>query len=174
MYYTLYDSPLGALTLAADDKNLCELWLDGRCDYRYGYSAAQRDDINTTLTKAKLWLDEYFDGKQPSLALLPLAPQGSSFQKMVLQFLCEIPYGATVTYGDLARRAAATLGKATMSAQAVGGAVGRNPISIIIPCHRVVGANGNLVGFGGGLDKKIWLLNHEGLNTAQFHMPKNK
>lgn len=100
--------------------------------------------------------------QKPMLSELALAPQGSDFQQNVWKLLCEIPYGETTTYGELAKRVAAQMGRETMSAQAVGGAVGWNPISIIIPCHRVVGADGSLTGYAGGLDKKLRLLEIEG------------
>lgn len=93
--------------------------------------------------------------------MLPLSPQGSEFAKLIWSLLCDIPYGETTTYGALAAKAAEAMGRAHMSAQAVGGAVGHNPISIIIPCHRVLGANGSLTGYAGGLERKLFLLNHE-------------
>jgi methylated-DNA-[protein]-cysteine S-methyltransferase len=112
----------------------------------------------------KNWLDRYFSGGKPDPRELPLLPEGSPFRKVIWQLLLTIPYGETRTYGDLAREAAAVLGKENMSAQAVGGAVGANPISVIIPCHRVIAAGGKLGGFGWGPDAKKWLLRHEGGN----------
>ena len=107
------------------------------------------------------WLDRYFRSDHPPMVALPLSPAGTDFQCLVWEILLTIPYGTTRTYGDIAREAADRLGKARMSAQAVGGAVGRNPISIIIPCHRVIGTKGALTGYAGGLAKKEWLLRHE-------------
>ena len=116
----------------------------------------------TTCQKAKAWLDAYFAGNAPSPAALPLRPEGTEFRRLIWGLLLEIPYGKTVTYGALAKRAAEILGKPRMSAQAVGQAVGRNPISILIPCHRVVGAGGQLTGYAGGLARKEYLLRLEG------------
>ncbi|MBQ7345585.1 MAG: methylated-DNA--[Oscillospiraceae bacterium] len=109
------------------------------------------------------WLDQYFSGKRPSY-LPPLAPEGTSFQKLIWSLLLRIPYGESVTYGSLAKKAAQLLGKETMSAQAVGGAVGRNPILIMIPCHRVLGVDNKLTGFSAGIEKKIHLLQTEGID----------
>ena len=124
--------------------------------------------------KAKSWLNGYFSGEKPLPHMLSLAPSGSEFRKAVWKCLCEIPYGETVTYGTISKRIAEQFGKSTMSAQAVGGAVGHNPISIIIPCHRVIGAKGNLTGYAGGIDKKIQLLKHEGIDTENLYIPKNQ
>ncbi len=127
---------------------------------------------NGVLKKAEYWLNGYFNGKMPSPSELPLSPEGSAFSKKVWKMLCDIPYGSVVTYGDIAKKIAHERGIEKMSAQAVGGAVGRNPISIIIPCHRVVGTKGNLTGYGGGMKNKIWLLDHEGLDMNEFYVPK--
>ena len=124
------------------------------------------------LIKTKKWLDEYFNGKKPEITELDLAPIGSEFAKNVWEILCEIPYGKVTTYGEIAKKMAKIMHKEKMSAQAVGGAVGHNPISIIIPCHRVVGANGSLTGYAGGIDKKIYLLKHEQVNMENLFVPK--
>ncbi len=124
------------------------------------------------LIKTKKWLDEYFNGKKPEISELDLAPIGSEFAKKVWEILCEIPYGKVTTYGEIAKKMAKIMHKEKMSAQAVGGAVGHNPISIIIPCHRVVGANGSLTGYAGGIDKKIYLLKHEQVNMENLFVPK--
>ena len=124
------------------------------------------------LIKTKKWLDEYFNGKKPEITELDLAPIGSEFAKNVWKILCEIPYGKVTTYGEIAKKMAKIMHKEKMSAQAVGGAVGHNPISIIIPCHRVVGANGSLTGYAGGIDKKIYLLKHEQVNMENLFVPK--
>ena len=120
---------------------------------------------------AKKWLDAYFAGEKPAISELPLAPNGGEFRQAVWDILCEIPYGQCTTYGAIAQKMAARMGKKTMSSQAVGGAVGHNPISIIIPCHRVVGANGSLTGYAGGIDKKIKLLQHEGADMFGLFIP---
>ena len=124
------------------------------------------------LIKTKKWLDEYFNGEKPKITELDLAPIGSAFAKNVWKILCEIPYGKVTTYGEIAKKMAKIMHKEKMSAQAVGGAVGHNPISIIIPCHRVVGANGSLTGYAGGIDKKIYLLKHEQVNMENLFVPK--
>ncbi len=151
---TTYASPVGTLTLAADGGELVGLWLDSQ---RYfGAHLALEPGEAPALDRAKDWLDRYFAGGEPSPAELPLAPRGTDFQRRVWALLCEIPFGQTTTYGKLAKR----LGS---SPRAVGGAVGRNPISIIIPCHRVLGANGSLTGYAGGEERKRWLLEREGV-----------
>lgn len=154
-HFMVYDSPVGRLLLTSDEENLTGLWMT-----REAPEAGSAEGGCAVLDKARRWLDAYFRGedRQPDF---PLAPKGTEFQKQVWDILLTIPYGGTRTYGDIAREMAARLGKETMSAQAVGQAVGRNPISILIPCHRVVGAKGKLTGYAGGLDKKVWLLRHE-------------
>lgn len=145
-----YDSPLGALWLTGHDDILTGLSFEElRGDYKPGDFRAVRH-----------WLDDYFRGI-PREMDFPMDPAGTPFQKLIWSFLLEIPYGETVTYGDLAKRAAKAMGKGKMSAQAVGQAVGRNPIAILIPCHRVVGVKGKLTGYAYGLDRKVWLLKQE-------------
>ncbi len=161
VYTTQWASPLGALTLACDREGLCGLWLAGQKYFARGMPPMAPDPSRPALIQAQAWLASYFAGERPSLEQLPLAPRGSAFQKQVWRLLCAIPYGETRSYGHIAREMAALLGRDSMSAQAVGGAVGRNPISILIPCHRVVGSNGSLTGYAGGIDKKRWLLEWE-------------
>lgn len=163
LYKTVYHSPIGPLTLAADETHLVGVWLDGQKYFGAAYKEpfADRAD-HPVLQKAVQWLKDYFAGKRPAISALPLKPQGSPFRQRVWQILCKIPYGQVVTYGDIARQLAQEQGQKSMSAQAVGGAVGHNPISVIIPCHRVVGADGSLTGYAGGLQAKSWLLAHEG------------
>ncbi len=166
-YSTIHPSPLGQLTLASDGEALVGLWLPGQ--KYFGATApgawAPAEELPVFL-EAKAWLDAYFAGEQPEISQLNLSPAGSTFRQMVWEMLREIPYGKTTTYGEIAQKVAARWGKRSMSAQAVGGAVGHNPISLIIPCHRVVGAGGRLTGYAGGLDKKIWLLRHEGVPVS--------
>ena len=173
MYYsTTYPSPLGLITIASTEDALVGLWIEGQ-KYFIGSlkePLTERPDL-PILIQTRQWLDRYFAGEQPSLTELKLAPIGSDFRQRVWSILCQIPYGETTTYGEIAKQVAAELGRETMSAQAIGGAVGHNPISIIIPCHRVVGTNGSLTGYAGGIDKKIWLLNHEGLDLSNFVVP---
>ncbi len=172
-FYTTYETPfIGELFLASNGEELIGCWFDN--DRFFGYGADgefERRDNLSVFAQTRDWLDRYFAGKVPLPQELPLAPRGSSFQLEVWSILREIPYGKTITYGDIAKRIAVNNGK-RMSAQAVGGAVGRNPLCIIVPCHRVMGAKGNLTGFGGGLDTKIKLLEHEGADVNSLIRPK--
>ena len=173
MYYsTNYASPLGATTLAGDGKNLVGLWMAGQKYFAATIQdpAEEKFDLPVFVT-AKKWLDAYFAGKKPAISELPLAPIGSEFRHDVWSILCEIPYGSLITYGDIAKKMAAKMNKRSMSSQAVGGAVGHNPISIIIPCHRVVGVNGSLTGYAGGIGIKIKLLELEGVDISRLFVP---
>jgi O-6-methylguanine DNA methyltransferase len=170
MYYmTKYPSPVGMITLACDGDNLVGLWLDGQKYYggSISDSMTEKNDLPIFDT-VKSWLDNYFNGNKPLISELPLKPIGTEFRQKVWSVLCDIPYGEVITYGDIAKK----LNTPNMSAQAVGGAVGHNPISIIIPCHRVVGSNGSLTGYAGGIDTKIKLLELERVDTSQFKVPK--
>ena len=176
MSYTCmkYDSPVGELTLCDDGEGICGLWLEGQ--KYFGMPIAKEANLETfaetpLLLKAQTWLDDYFAGKNPSLDELPLTPHGSDFQKAVWRELVAIPYGQTSTYGQIAKNLEAKTGKRVASI-AVGGAVGHNPVSIIVPCHRVVGASGSLTGYAGGLDRKTWLLKHEGVSMDALFRPK--
>lgn len=174
MYYsTTYLLPICAITLASDGDNLIGLWMDGQRFHGDSVpgNRTETDDM-PVFDAAKTWLDRYFAGERPAVSELPLAPIGGEFRQGVWDILREIPYGEVITYGDIARKMAVKMNKKHMSSQAVGGAVGHNPISIIIPCHRVVGANGNLTGFGGGISRKIQLLEHEGVDMSQMFIPK--
>ena len=174
MTYTIrYTSPLGDILLAEREGALIGLWIAGQ-DYASDLCGETVEERETPLLReTKEWLARYFAGERPAIEELPLAPRGSVFRQAVWRLLCCIPYGTTTTYGALAREVAALTGKSCMSAQAVGGAVGHNPISIIIPCHRVVGTNGSLTGYGGGLSMKIALLEHEGIDMSAFFVPKH-
>lgn len=153
-------SPLGTVTLASDGENLTGLWLEGQMYYGQTIPKEAQWSGVPVFDKTKKWLEKYFAGKNPAMTL-PLAPLGSDFRHVVWKILLAIPYGGVTTYGDIARDMARAAGLSSMSAQAVGGAVGHNPISIIIPCHRVVGHDGGLTGYAGGIDKKRWLLRLE-------------
>lgn len=167
-----YSSPVGALTLAADEGGLRGLWLEGQKYFGRTLDAPLRDEPdNPHLAAARQWLGGYFAGDNPDVSTLKLTPHGTEFQQVIWELLLEIPQGETRTYGDLAKEAALRLSKSRTSALAVGGAVGHNPISIIIPCHRAVGANGSLTGYAGGIPKKLWLLQHEGVDTNGFFIP---
>jgi methylated-DNA-[protein]-cysteine S-methyltransferase len=166
IYSTHYQSPLGKMLLASDGENLVGLWFEEQKYFAATISVpmVEQPDL-TVFTKTKKWLETYFAGQKPPIADLPLAPAGSTFRQAVWKILCEIPYGECITYGDIARIMAKQLNKPTMSSQAVGGAVGHNPISVIIPCHRVIGSNGTLTGYAGGIDKKQRLLALESTDT---------
>ena len=151
-----YHAPIGPLLLTSDGEALTGLWMD-----RMTPEHAVSLEALPVFQKAGKWLDAYFRGEDKRIDF-PLAPEGTFFQQQVWELLLQIPYGETSTYGTLAREVAKRTGKGKMSAQAVGGAVGRNSISIIIPCHRVIGAQGQLTGYAGGINKKVWLLRHEG------------
>lgn len=172
-YSTRYLSPLGPLTVASDGTHIVGLWLDGQKYFldTLPEMPSPGDDLEV-FRKVRDWLDRYFAGQKPGPGELPLRPIGGAFRQAVWECLRQIPYGEVTTYGAIAKRIAADFGKEAMSAQAVGGAVGHNPISIIIPCHRVVGANGNLTGYAGGIDKKIQLLTLEGVDMQQFFVPR--
>jgi len=173
MYYShRFASPIGPLLLASNGSDLVGLWMEGQKYFgRTVNEPLEPDAQRREFTHASTWLDAYFAGKNPALDDLPLAPQGSAFQQAVWQQLLRIPYGETTTYGAIARQVAEQMNKTSMAGQAVGSAVGHNPISIIIPCHRVVGGSGSLTGYAGGIQKKIRLLTLEGVNTARFSVP---
>lgn len=160
----------GRLLLSADEIGLTGVWLEGEKYFAHGLPADRREACTPILADTKRWLDEYFSGKEPDF-MPPLHPIGSPFRQAVWQILRRIPYGKTVTYGEIAREMARQKGLPKMSAQAVGGAVGHNEISILIPCHRVVGAKGNLTGYAGGLSRKIQLLTLEGVDTSRLYIP---
>ncbi len=161
-----YASPLGEMLLSADEAGVTGLWFAQQKYYARGLPPEAVPGETPVLAQARQWLNVYFSGRQPDF-LPPLHPNGTDFQKAVWNLLLQIPYGKTMTYGEIARR----LGK-TMSAQAVGSAVGHNPISIIIPCHRVVGTNGSLTGYAGGIQRKIRLLELEEADVREFFVPK--
>ena len=173
MYYSaVYDSPFGEITLVCDENALKRLWFSGG---RYSPDITDEEIKRTDtplLAKTKEWLDRYFAGRRPDRHELPFAPEGSDFRKLVWDILLEIPYGEVTTYGKVAAEAAGRMGRKNMSAQAVGGAVGHNPISIVIPCHRVVGSSGSLTGYAEGIDKKIALLELEGADMTNLFVPK--
>lgn len=169
--YTMrYRSPVGDIFLTASGDALTGLWFEGQKTRQTAKTVPLRELSVTAerelpvFRETAAYLDAYFAGKAPSCAGIPLAPEGSAFQKRVWRRLLQIPYGETVTYGQIAGEIAKEKGGA-MSAQAVGGAVGRNRIGILIPCHRVVGADGSLTGYAGGLDKKVFLLRLEGIRV---------
>ena len=163
-----YNSPMGGILLAADEIGLTGVWFDGQKYFARGLPEEQTERNTPILSAARHWLDVYFTGREPDF-MPPLNPVGSGFQRAVWELLLQIPYGQTTTYGALAQKLAQQQGLAHMSAQAVGGAVGRNKISILIPCHRVVGTGGRLTGYAGGVDRKAGLLEleHSGLRIPR-------
>ncbi len=156
-----WESPVGTVTLVSDESALIGVWIAGQRHFCAGISEPVRELETPVLWQAKRWLERYFAGEQPAPSELNMQPRGTEFQKRVWKLLLEIPYGEVTSYGTIAGRLAGESG--TMSARAVGAAVGRNPISIVIPCHRVLGADGSLTGYAGGIELKRWLLCHEGV-----------
>lgn len=170
-YIDTYASPLGIITMGSNGRQLTGLWFEGQkyfgdtlCDQPQHHALPIFDETRT-------WLDVYFQGKRPSFTP-PMLLNDTPFRRTVWQLLLTIPYGETTTYKDIAMKWARQHGVKSISSQAVGGAVGRNPISIIIPCHRVIGTNGSLTGYAGGLDRKRWLLQWEQENTDRFFIPQ--
>jgi len=171
-YTNHYHSPLGEILLAGDGTSLTGLWFVEHQRFVAQTLDKEHEEKDLPLFESvKNWLDCYFTGKEPDF-MPQLYFTGTDFQKEVQRILLSIPYGETTTYGAIAKQMARQRGIACMSARAIGSAVGHNPISIIIPCHRVVGANGSLTGYGGGMDRKIRLLELEHINTGLFYVPK--
>ena len=171
VYTCTYKSKLGDILLAADAIGLTGLWFEGQKYFANTLPDGAISQESLILTEAKRWLDIYFSGREPDFSL-PLHFTGSDFQNEVWGILSAIPYGQTTTYGEIAKQLAQRREVPRMSAQAVGGAVGKNEISIIVPCHRVVGTNGSLTGYAGGMDKKVALLKLEHTDMSHFFIPK--
>lgn len=169
MEYASFASPLGRIVLAADARGLCGLWFTEQknCPPAVAVNDGLVCGDSEIFAQTKLWLDVYFSGQKPEFAPA-IHLRGTPFQLLVWELLRDIPYGETATYGSLAKKAAARLNASRMSPQAIGGAVGHNPASIIVPCHRVLGAGGKLTGYAGGLDKKKGLLALEGVDIGRF------
>ena len=171
MQYTAkYQSPVGEILLAADEIGLTGLWFDGEKFYADSLDPEHEERELPIFETVRKWLDIYFSGKEPDF-MPPVHMIGSPFRLSVWELLRQIPYGETVTYGELAKMVAEKRGLSRMSAQAVGGAVGHNEISIIVPCHRVVGSDGSLTGYAGGVDKKERLLTLEGVDMEKLFVP---
>ena len=172
MQYTdKYRSPLGEITLASDGDHLTGLWFDGQKYFGNILPEQLAEKEHPLLQDAKRWLDIYFSGRAPDFTP-PLRYDSTPFRKVVCDIMLTIPYGKTMTYGEIAAEIAIQQGLEKMSAQAVGGAVGHNPISLMIPCHRVVGTSGSLTGYAGGIDKKMKLLKLECTDMTGFFVPK--
>ena len=172
IYVDTYPSPLGKITLSGKGEALTGLWFDGQAFFADTLPESYEEKETPLFRDTKRWLDIYFSGKVPDFTP-PLQLQTTPFRKAVWEIVLSIPYGETMTYGDIARRIASQRGIARMSAQAVGNAVGKNSISLIIPCHRVVGQNGNLTGYAGGIDRKLSLLALEKVDLSRFYVPKS-
>ena len=168
LYKTYYKSPVGNLMLVSDGDNLVGLYMENQKYYLNGLKQelTSKDNLQV-FENTKKWLDRYFEKEKPSIKEIPIAPKGGEFRQKVWKILCEIPYGQTITYGEIAKRIAKQMNKEKMSAQAVGNAVGHNPISIIIPCHRENEKNGSLTGYAGGIERKKMLLELEKENVDQ-------
>ena len=166
-----YESPLGGITLASDGEALTGLWFDEQKYFADCLAEEHEEKMLPVFEEADRWLDIYFSGKAPGFTP-PLHMKTTEFRKAVWEIMLSIPFGQTMTYGEIADRIAKQRGLERMSAQAVGGAVGHNSISLIIPCHRVVGTNGSLTGYAGGISKKIKLLEMEGVNMDPLFVPK--
>ena len=162
-----YLSPLGGITMASDGEYLTGLWFDGQKYFADTLSVQHEEKDLDVFRRTDNWLDVYFSGKEPDFTP-PLRMRGTEFRQEVWQILLTIPFGNTMTYGEIAKILADRRGIKSMSAQAVGGAVGHNPISLIVPCHRVIGTNGALTGYAGGLKKKAWLLDMESQSSVIF------
>ncbi|MDL2281471.1 methylated-DNA--[protein]-cysteine S-methyltransferase [Selenomonadales bacterium OttesenSCG-928-I06] len=171
MFFCRYKSPVGLLTITSDGQNITGIWLEGQKYFAATMDSEAIEKEVPVFDSARRWLDLYFAGKEPDFAL-PLAPKGSEFRQAVWEILCRIPFGSVITYGDIAKQLVKKSDGKKVSAQAVGGAVGHNPISIVIPCHRVVGSNGSLTGYAGGIDKKVFLLELEKVAMDNLFVPK--
>jgi methylated-DNA-[protein]-cysteine S-methyltransferase len=165
-YIQMIKSPVGTLTVSSDGQNISGLWIEGQ---KYFAKTLGQDVLEQNIPifeNVREWLDIYFSGRAPDF-VPPLMPKGSPYQKAIWDNLCKIPYGQTTSYGELAKQFELENKGRRTSARAVGSAVGHNPVSILIPCHRVIGRNGNLTGYAGGIDKKIKLLKLEGIGLSQ-------
>ncbi len=166
-YWRKHKSPVGLLTLASDGENLTGLWIEGQNYFPERDEDVQSKDDLPVFEQTIDWLERYFQGENPG-KIPPVAPEGTEFRKLVWKILEEIPYGGLTTYGEIAKEISKQQNGKFISARAVGGAVGHNPISIIIPCHRVIGSDGSLTGYAGGLDVKVKLLEKEGIDVSEI------
>lgn len=165
-YIYRYNSPIGSMTMASNGTSITGLWFDGQKYYAQTLSESYEEKLLPVFEDTIRWLDTYFGGEIPDF-IPELSVQSTPFRKTVRDILLTIPHGQTMTYGEIADILAQQMGKKKMSSQAVGGAVGHNPVSIIIPCHRVVGADGSLTGYAGGIDRKKYLLELEGIKREK-------
>lgn len=170
-YIKYIETPLGNALISSDGENLTGFWFENQKYFGATLTAEHCEKELPVFDETQAWLDIYFKGKCPDF-MPPLAPKGSDFRQKVWKYLCAVPYGQVTTYGAIARKMAEEMGRATMSGQAVGGAVSHNPISVFIPCHRVVGTNNSLTGYAGGLEKKLKLMALENIDANHFFIPK--
>lgn len=172
-YISKYNSPIGGITLASNGKELTGLWFDGQKYFADNLPKEREEKELPIFVQTKKWLDIYFSSKAPDFTP-PLSMDGiSPFRKRVWEIMLAIPFGETITYGEIAKQIEKETGK-RVSAQAVGGAVGHNSVSLVIPCHRVVGTNGSLTGYAGGIDKKVWLLKTEHADMSALFAPNGE
>lgn len=171
-YIHHYNSPLGKITMASNGLALTGLWFDGQKYFAETINDEIEEKSLLIFNKTAKWLDIYFGGKEPDFTPEVII-KGTPFRKAVSEIILSVPYGKTMTYGEIASKIAKQKGIERMSAQAVGGAVGHNSISIIIPCHRIVGTNGSLTGYAGGIDRKIELLKLEKVDMSKLFSPKH-
>lgn len=169
-YLKTYTSPLGIIYMSSDGEYLTGLWFSKSRDEKKHHDEYQEKDLKIFVETEK-WLDLYFQGRKPDFTP-KYKIEGTPFRLAVSKIMCKIPYGSVVTYQDIANELAKMKGIAKMSAQAVGGAVGWNPVCLIVPCHRVVGKNGSLTGYGGGIQNKVKLLELEGIDMSKYFVPK--
>lgn len=172
-YINHYRSPLGEILLASNGTELTGLWFEGQKYFARGLDGAHAEKELPVFDETKNWLDVYFSGREPDF-MPPLHFAGTDFQNEVWEILCSIPYGQTRTYSEIAKQLAAKRGLPQLAARAVGNAIGRNPISLLVPCHRVVGTGGSLTGYAGGIDKKVRLLTLEKADMKNLFVPKQK
>jgi methylated-DNA-[protein]-cysteine S-methyltransferase len=166
-YIQKIKSPVGILTVSSDGRSISGLWIEGQKYFAKTLGKDVSEQNLPVFENVRLWLDAYFSGKEPDFNP-PLMPKGSPFQESVWADLCKIPYGQTTTYGELAKQFELDNKGRHTSARAIGSAVGHNPISILIPCHRVIGKNGNPTGYAGGIAAKIKLLQLEGIDIGEY------
>jgi methylated-DNA-[protein]-cysteine S-methyltransferase len=165
-YAVLYNSPIGKLAITSSQTHLTGIWFEGKSHYGLGFIDRRKKRSVPVLDQARSWLDGYFAGEKPNMSV-PMNLVGTAVQLNVWRLLSNIPYGAFTTYGDIAKALPSLMHRGPLSPRSVGGAVGKNPISILIPCHRVVGSTGALMGFAGGLPKKTSLLSLELKNSGE-------
>ncbi len=172
-YIHHFESPLGGITMASDGEALTGLWFDGQKHFGSTLSENPEEKLIPVFELTDKWLKIFFGGALPCFTP-PLSVKSTAFRKSVYKILLSVPYGSTVTYGEIAKKLKEGNFAAKASPRAVGNAVGHNPVSLIIPCHRVVGADGNLTGYAGGLERKIKLLSLEKADTSKFFIPNKK